>query len=246
MIGLLQREAAFQAVTAVSAAGAGVCSVLSGLGLIQALACDPMSMTILVFSLSVVVPPGLSILFLRETPTPAQLAGLILIMAVLILVNGKKNTDQQKGDGRWLALALLSAASSGVSTFLSKFHQTVLPGQEELPYAFICYLVGSVFSLMLLPVLSRLEGKSEKPPYAFRLKGFFLLAAGTALTLGGAQMCNLYNASRLPAIVLFPVVQLGTLMVTVVYSLLMLKEKPTFRLHMGLAMSMGAILCMNF
>ncbi len=167
LVGLMSQEVSFQLVTAVTAALAGLCTVLSGVGLIGAFSCGSMSMTMLIFSMSVVVPPALSILFLHETPTLAQFAGLLLIIAVLVVANGGRSSDEKKGNGKWLALALLSAVSSGGVNFLSKLHQTALPGREEIPYSFLCYLTGGIFALLLSLLLRRLAGKEGKDAALF-------------------------------------------------------------------------------
>lgn len=223
---------------------AGVVTLMGSLCLLGALSKGPLSLTILIFSMYVVVPPVLAVIFLGETATPGQIAGIILIIVVIILSNYNKDETGKKYSRVWWLLCIGSVLCTGLQNYLAKLHQTKLPGQEETEYAIVNYDVA----ILLAAVCALVTGKKEagRGKYRFHIKTFLIPAVVVAFTQGGASLCNLYNASRLPAIVLFPVTQLSTLLLTMIYGVIILREKMSRVTGICLVLGAAAIVLMNF
>lgn len=234
----------FSDITISYGAVAGVTTLLGSLCLLGALSKGPLSLTILIFSMYVVAPPVLAVIFLNEQVTACQIVGIVLIVTVIFLSNYNKDESGKKYSKVWWLLCIGSVVFTGLSNYIAKVHQTKLPGKEVREYAIISYSVAIIIAFICGLIAKKKESGMEK--YEFRAGTFLLPAIMVALTQGGANLCNLYNASRLPTIVLYPVTQLSTLLLTMVYGVVFLKEKLTKLTIICLVMGAAAIVLMNF
>ncbi len=225
----------------------GLMSLLGGIALLMALSKGPLSLTILIFSMYIVIPPMLAIPFLGETLSFFQIVGLLLIIAVLIITNYNSEDSKQEKSKTWWILSTLSSLFSGLSQFMMKYHQTYMPELEKNEYIISGYVSGVLISVVVAQIFRERDLQlNDNIKFKFEARTFLLPALGVAATQGIASFCNLYNASRLPAVVLYPVSQLATLMLTVLFSIFALKEKPTKATMIGLLCGVVAIVCMNF
>lgn len=226
---------------------AGLFTILGGMSLLFAMAKGPLSLTVLIFSMYVVIPPLLAMPILGEHFSALQWVGLVLILFVIFLSNFDCDAVGKKYSKIWWLLCIGSVFFTGLSSFFMKYHQTMMPGLEQREYAIVSYGCGIILACLISIILKKkIDDGNENNSYKFTKAGFFLPAVMVALMQGGANLCNLYNASRLPAIILYPVSQLSTLMLTVVYGIVVLREKPTKVSISCLFLGALAIMLMNF
>ena len=237
----------FSALTLQLAPIAGIFTILGGMSLLFAMTKGPLSLTILIFSMYIVIPPLMAMPILGEHFSMSQWIGLVLILIVIFLTNFDRDAVGKKYPRIWWLLCIGSVVFVGLSNFIMKYHQTMMPGEEQREYAIVSYTCGIVLASVLGYILKWfIDGKNKSDSYRFTKNGFFIPAVMVALMQGGANLCNLYNASRMPAIILYPVSQLSTLMLTVVYGILVLKEKTTKVSVSCLLLGALAIVMMNF
>lgn len=236
----------FSGTTIVYGIAAGIFTLLGSMCLLGALAVGPLSLTILIFSMYVVVPPVFAMLFLGERFTVCQIIGIVLIVLVIILSNYNKDESGKKYSRKWWLMCIGCAVFTGTSNYIAKVHQTKLPGREVREYAIVSYVLAILLAFCFALYFRVKEAKEERKSYQFRVVYFLIPAVMVALTQGGANLCNLYNASRLPTIILYPVTQLATLMLTMVYGLIFLKERISRVTVACLVMGAAAIVLMNF
>lgn len=245
--GLITGGLHFSSYTVRMGALAGVCTITGGMCLLGAMAMGPLSLTILIFSMYVIVAPALSVVFLNEKVTICQVIGMLLILAVLLLSNYSREGGKGRRSRVWWLLCLGSVAGTGLSNYVMKVHQYRMPNQDVLEYSVASYGSGVICAAVLALFFWRNAGKApDASPYRFTWKSFFGPAIGMAVTEGIANLGNLYNVSRLPAIVLYPVSQLGTLMLTVLFGITALREKLTRVSAACLILGTAAIILMNF
>ena len=236
----------FSAATVLLGGASGIFNVFSGMSLLMAMTTGPLSITILIFSMYVVVPPILAIPILHEQNTFCQGIGILMIIAVLVTGNYSKPADSAPRTKKWWLYCVSSALFSGLASFLIKVQQMLLPGLEQREYSISNFAAGVITAGIFYLWFSRRDAAEGKARYKPTAALFLVPAIALAICQSGAQMCNLYNATRLPAIVLYPVTQLSTLMLTTVYSIVFLHERPTPRNIACLTMGGTAILLMNF
>lgn len=224
----------------------GAFTIGGGMALIGAMANGPLSLTILIFSMYIVVPPVLTAIFLGEAVTLFQIIAMVLIITVIFLTNYDRDAVGRKYSRIWWLLSISSALCVGLSSYIMKVHQMKMPGLEIREYSIAGYGVGILVAGIFSVFLRKADVRKGYAPYKITKNGFVIPAVILAVTQGGANLCNLYNASRLPAIILYPVSQLSTLMLTTVYGILVLKEKPTKISLTCLGIGFLAIVLMNF
>lgn len=246
LVGLFSGGMHFSGLTIWLGSLAGIMSILGGMALMGGMARGPLSMTILIYSMYIVIPPIMAGLFLHETVTKSQIIAILLIIVVIFLSNSGGGKEKKIQDRWWWFLCIGSVICIGLSNFVMKFHQKIMPGAEIKEYSIVSYIWGILIAGLFAVVLRNREMKLGHERYRITAKYFVIPAIMTALVQGCANVCNLYNASRLPAIVLYPVTQLSTLMLTVLYGILFLKEHPTKRTVSCLLLGVAAIVLMNF
>lgn len=224
----------------------GIFSLVGAMCFLGALSCGPLSLTLLIFSMYVVVPPVLAMIFLGETATVCQMIAIFIIVLVLILSNYNKDDLGNRFSKKWWLLGIGSIVGTGVTNYIAKLHQTVLPGQEVREYAIVSYVTGILIAFIFSRIFVRRDMVKHQETYRFTLQYFLIPAIVIAITQGGANLCNLYNASRLPAIILYPVTQLATLMLSTIYGVVVLKEKLSRCMVICLMLGAVAIILMNF
>ena len=237
----------FSSYTVLMGTLAGICTTAGGMCLLGAMALGPLSLTVLIFSMYVIVAPVLSIVFLKEKVTFCQAVGTCLILGVLVLSNYSKEEGEGRKSRLWWLLCVGSITGTGLSNYIMKVHQYRMPNQDVWEYSIVSYGAGGICAAILALIFYRKDkSRSGRPGYRFTKKDFFGPAVGMAIAEGIANLGNLYNVSRLPAIVLYPVSQLGTLMMTVLFGLIVLKEKLNQVSILCLVMGTAAIILMNF
>ena len=120
--------------------------------------------------MGLVISLAISIFVFGEKPTPMQIAGVILILAALVMINGpadeKTENALQTGKVYTGALILTMLANGGGSSMSKIFEQVGTRDQDEL-YFFYLFFTAAVLTAVLL----LLEWKRRKSPEVERNGG---------------------------------------------------------------------------
>lgn len=224
----------------------GAFVALGGMMLVLALEKGPMSLTILLFSVNSVIPTLLSILLLKESTTIFQIIGMILILVVIVLINLNQEELGMKIERGWLLYTVLSFLFTGLCSFCTKLHQSRLPNLEQEEYSILLFASGSIIMMVCYVYLKKRNKKDGAERYPFSIADFYLPAMVVAVVQGTAMLCSLYNSSRMPAIIFFPVTQLLVLILITVFSVLCLGERPKRKTVVCMLIGVIAIVIMNF
>ncbi|NOX87914.1 MAG: EamA family transporter [Calditrichaeota bacterium] len=185
--------------------------------------------------ISVAIPVTLSILFYREYPNNWQTAGLLFVLITIGLFYLSLKSPERSKIYR-LDFFYLSAlwAGIGVGDFSMKVFQS-WRGLSEKPF-FLFVIFGSAFIYTLIII------KSRKEPYDKK-------AFGMGVFLGIPNLFSLFfflNAlNELPSIVVYPVVNLGVVLLTAASSRLIWKERLNRLGKLALIVGSLAIILLN-
>lgn len=179
--------------------------------------------------LGVVVSTLLSILLFRELPGPAQACGGVLAVAAIVLLNWQTGAGE-KLDLLPLALMLLA----GVTDLISKIYAQV--GSPVYADEYLLYTFGTAFLLSLLLVVVKKQRFS-------RAELLFGVLVGQP---------NYYSArfllgalSALPAVVVYPVYSVGTILVVTAAGVMFYRETLTRRQLAGGGIILAALVLLN-
>ncbi len=165
--------------------------------------------------LSVVIPVFLVVVFFGEIPNTQIYLGFSLTILTIILfylsLNHKKNKDGDKKKYLFLIGVLLFI---GVNDFAMKFFQLLRTSGEE---SFFVYMIFTTAFIVGAVVIFTKKIKIEKSEFL------------TGLVLGIPNYFStvflLAALSTLPAMIVYPVINIGVIMVTTLAAYLIFKEK---------------------
>lgn len=206
----------------------------------KAMGNGPASLVSLVYSCGFLVPIFYGLIFWDEGVSIYQWLGIVLIVVALCLIVFKG----EKG-GRllaWLPFVALAMLGSGANAIFQKTHQ-YSAFADELQF----FLVYSLFfSSLFTGIVSLVIRKSKEAEPDLSKKQRVIKKVVVPLCLGVCvgllNFLNLSLSGKLPSIILFPVYNVGSMLLSSLISALIYKDKPTKRQGIGFAIGIVAIL----
>lgn len=185
--------------------------------------------------LSVIIPIIISILFFNETPNELYLIGFVFTFITFILFYFSVKSGYKAGDGKLKYLFLLAVfVGIGINDFALKLFKVIRIEQEE-PF-FILFIFSSAFIYSSAYIIIK-KIKIEKQT---ALWGFTLGIPNVLTTV------FLLNAlAILPAIVVFPLMNVGIILLTTLMAFYIWKEKLNRWGVLALASGLIAILFLS-
>lgn len=199
----------------------------------------PASMVTMIYSCGFLVPIFYGLVFWEDPVSPFQWLGIGLLLIVLFLC-----LEPKGGKGavaKWLPFALITMLGSGTNAIFQKTHQ-YSDHAAELPF-FLVYalLFSAVFTGLAALLLRKKAGEASPAPKKKEPQRIWVpLCLGVCV--GVMNFLNLYLAGRLPSAVLFPVCNIGSMLLTTMISAAIYRDKPTRRQGVGFALGIVAIL----
>ena len=211
-------------------------STLTQILLIKAMGMGEASVTQLVYSLGILLPIIYGALFLEEVISPLQVVGVVLVLCALVLIiNPKKNKNFRP---LWLVLVLLAAIGSGSIAIVQKIHQSSFAKAELQTFVIISQLTSTLFSLLLYFIFRTKEEKKDS-----QMNGkFFGFLALCGLCVGVLNLSTSACAGLLPAVVQFPVYNIGSMVLVGILSTFLFRERLTRTRLLGFLLGCVAIL----
>ena len=199
------------------------------------------TVTSLSSKLSVVLPTLAGVVLFSETLNFVATMGIVLALVALVLVvGGKKNNVKTKGSG-WIVtlLPVFIFFGTGTGDILMKItEQQNIVGNLGFMIAFI-YFVALIFGIIIV-VWDIARGKSR-----WQWKS----AAG-GIMLGVINYFStfcVYNSMRcFDNVVLFPIYNIGVVSLTAIVGWLLFKEKLTWKNYLGLGIAIIAVILITF
>lgn len=200
----------------------------------------PLSLTSLISSYSLVIPALYGIAFLGDEVDELLIVGIILLLISLFFVNMEKK-DDKKITLKWIIFVFLAFVGNGGCSTVQTVQQTALAGQYKNEFMIIALLITSI-TLFLAAFFTK-----ERENVTMSLeKGFIWYAicgiANGAVNLFVMMMVSVY---KMPASVMFPLISAGGIIITVIVSMTLYKEKLTKYQMLGVLLGIGAIVLLN-
>lgn len=213
-----------------------LCVVVTYLSQTKAMSCGNGSTTMLIYSTGFLVPILFGSIFYRETVSVVQLLSLGLLLIALVLILRPSSAARIKPSLTWIFFSFLSAFGSGMIAVLQKIHQRSSQADEFallLTWEFI--IAGTVLSLItaLLTKPSAQSSLTKKRLLVAGCSGFFVCALNTL---------NIRLAGKLPAIIVFPIYNIGNLILSGVLCAILFREKISRRELLGFGIGCVALL----
>lgn len=207
-----------------------------------ALETGPLSYTSVITYLSTIIPAMSGVLFWNETLSKGKIIGMILIILCMLLSVETKESSSIK-DKKWYLYCGLSFIAVGLIGVLQKIHQMSVYKDELDAFLIVAFFLASVLSLVMF-LFSKRKGDEEN-----LLKSSGLLSALPILLLVAASIFmalnnkfNLFLSGVMESAVFFPIVNGGGIVLALLSSIIIFKERITKKQWLGIALGTAAII----
>ena len=179
----------------------------------------------------VLIPIIAAVLLFQERMKWLQLAGTILAAAAIVLINRSKGEDGASGKKHWLAVLLLV---SGVSdTMANVFDKTGPAGLKNL------YLFCTFFAALLIAFALALQ-KQQRITAADLLCGLLI-----GIPNYYSARFLLLSLGSLPAVVVYPVFNVGTIIVITAVGAAFFRERLSGHKKFALLLILASLVILN-
>lgn len=189
----------------------------------------------------ILVPMFIGVCFLEESLKGLQIVAVVLMLLALVLMNVRSISFKGASKAYYMwCLALFCA--NGLYGAIQNLQAQVMNGAERTEMLTILYACSALTAA--LPHLTRGQGKALKE--GFRMGGkaaIFLLI--TCVSATAAANLMLYILTLMDSSVLFTIDSGAVLVVSILYSLILFKEKPTWEQVIGMVVAVASIVLIN-
>jgi drug/metabolite transporter (DMT)-like permease len=206
----------------------------------KAMGSGPASIVTLIYSCGFLVPIFYGLAFWSERVSPWQWGGMLLLLVALWLIVCKR--EKRDASFAWLPFAVVAMLGSGTNAILQKTHQYSAFSDELRLFLVYSLFFSSLFTgvASLLMREARKSPQDEQAPRERLKKAVVPLCLGVCV--GTLNFSNLYLSGRLPSVILFPIYNVGSMLLTVMISALIYRDQPTKRQRVGFLLGIIAIL----
>ena len=218
------------------AVGYTLCNVF----IIQALKCGSVTLTTLILQLSLIGATVWGFFFWNVSVSPIVIAGLVLVVCslVLCLYNGK-GEKEQKITAKWILFVAVMFLGNACCAISQKEQQIDFFGKYGNFFMTLATGLSAITCLVLYL-------QSDKTDNREILKGswYYPVSAGVLNAIHNLFVILLATSSISPSFI-YPVLSVGSLMVTTLFSSLVFKEKKAWWQWLGIAVGCVAIVMLS-
>lgn len=192
-------------------------TITAQLSYLRAVSLGSTALSSLIYSMGFLLTVVVGFAFFKEKINlPIILAIVIIIVSLLLCV---QSSEGQKTSAKWIFFCFGGFFSSGIVGVIQKLFRASAVGEDLDSLLAVSFAFMAIFSGLMMLI-------SKKTVCTEQIKGkFFLLAVLLGLCIGFANKLNLFLSGALPSVVFFPTLNVGTISLTAIASLVVFKEK---------------------
>jgi len=183
-----------------------------------------------VYSLGFIFPTIFGSFIFQESFGIVDGVGVLLVIPAIILTGAKKKNELGK-TGRFFLPLIVAMLCSGGLGVMQKVQQHSLHADEKTSFMLIAFMIAGVISSMCF-AFGRKNDESVLGRKAY-------LAMGVGLAFACCNLLNTILAGRLPSVVFFPILNVGTILCSLLLGIVLFKERLTKK--DGVVFSLGAL-----
>lgn len=191
-------------------------------------------LTSVFMKLGVLVPAMIAIVFFRESPTALQIIGFVLAVAAILLIYLEPKGEGKAASGKASVFLLILLFVGGLTESMANIFDKL--GSPALKDHFLLFNFFTAFLLSLGVTLIRRQKVSWKD-----------IAFGAAIGVPNyfATRFLLLSLGSIPAVVVYPIYNVGAIVLISLAGLLLFKEKLSARKLMGMVIIIAALVLLN-
>ena len=208
------------------------------LGSLLAIMTGPFSLTSLITAYSLIVPAGYGLIFLKEPVSVFLIVGIVLLLVSLFLINMEKKGEEKKITLKWAFYALLTFIGNGGCSTVQKMQLLYCGGKYRNEFMIMAYAIAVV--VLFIPVIVK-----ERNGFFKNLKTACPYALVYGISNGMSNFLVILLSTMMAASVMFPLILAGGIVLTVLVSIFIYKEKLSREQIIGVILGIGAIIALN-
>ena len=204
----------------------------------------------LIISFSLLVPSFYGILFLHEPISLELILGTILLIVSLVLINYQKEEiveeeeaeekASKKAPLKWYIFVALAFLGNGMCSTVQKAKQQIHGTEGDNLFMIVALAMVAVL-MFVLAICTREERTTIRETVRHGFLWAILCGVANGLTNYLVILLNL----KLPASTLFPVISSGSLVLSFLYSVFVVREKFSTRQYIGFLIGVVSIVLLN-
>lgn len=189
----------------------------------------------------ILVPMAIGLLFLGETLSGLQIVAVVMMLVSLVLMNVRSISFKGASKSYYLwCIALFFA--NGLYGAILNLQAEVMDGAQRTEMLTILYLC----SALAVVITECVKGQGKQLLSGFKMgKKSALFMVITCLSATAAANLLLYILTLMSSSVLYTIDSGAVLVVSILYSLILFKEKPTWEVVLGMAIAVASIVLIN-
>ena len=221
----------------------GLDLVLTGITVSTCYLCGPMSLTSVISNACVVLPIAVGCIFYDERMNLNQIIGCILLFITLALPCFERGDRDGKISWKWFPLIILAFFFNGMGAVLLNIYGRVADASGRNAFLSIGYFVGALLYLCIS--LYHHKRMAQRPGKGFfsPLLGVVLVCCAFGSFIGNGILMSLNT--KMPATILYPMVNGGIGVLVAAVSCSVFKEKLTVLKLLALITGVASIIFLN-
>ncbi len=199
----------------------------------------PASICVMINSFAFVIPTIAGPVFWKETLTLFNIIGIILVIPAVVLTV-KPDKTEKKGSKLYFIPLFTAMVFSGAIGAMQKVQQTSAVSDQMPAFVMVAAITACVGSVLMTLTRIKAEGKGVMLPKKGLL---FISLAG--LCFSAINFLNITCVGRLGAVVFFPMYNVINIMLSLICSVVLFKEKPRRADYFAFTIGIISILIFN-
>lgn len=213
---ILQEKMSTDIMSYIYSAGFSVSFFLAVTFWILAIKNGSLALTALIVSYSLMIPTIFGIVFFDEALRVTIVIGIILLLISLFLINAIKGIA--KPTKKWTIFAAIAFFSNGMCSIFQKLHQLKFMGEFTMEFMLTAMFIVLILNTVGFIILKR---KNRFPVF----KEYLPFSVGCGLSNAVSNILVLLLISKLSISLMFPLISVGSILITFIFSKLLFREQ---------------------
>ena len=221
-----------------------ICALFYGIMLVLALWLYTVALTkgktgicATVYAFGFIIPTLSGAIFWDEKISVFGILGILIIIPVLIISGTTKNEESKSTSKSYVIPLVLAMLCSGGLGIVQKIHQKSQVANQRNALILLAFIFAFTVSLIFFLLMNKGENRITKKA------SLFCGVVGAAFSI--CNMLNTYLAGALDSAVFFPLINIGSILSSLILGLVVYKEKITKKDAMVLILGLFAIILVN-
>ena len=205
-----------------------------------AIATGPASISSLICSYALILPALYGLIFLKEPVGKWFFPGLIFLMVSIFLLNKKSQDNTMKISPKWGLYVLIAFLGNGMCSIVQKMQQMKFDGAYKNEFMIVALFFVCIGSIVIFLLKERKESLAFIP-----VKHSLFWGGMCGFVNGATNLLIMILFGKMNAAIMFPIISVGSLIVTYVLFRVLYKEKLSKMQLAGFGLGTISILLLN-